>query len=164
LEGTEGTLPFACQGFLVGVDASTPLHSDSADVESVELELDEEEIRINVIVRLSRNEDLSIQLHNSNLRDINPIALINSGSQGWFVDESMVGTGRTRKLRRAIIAKNVDGTRNSAGTITHETRIKYRIGEQGFEEWFMITKLGDQKLILGIVIRSHSLSPTPTSQ
>jgi hypothetical protein len=115
------------------VDASTPLHSDSADVESVELELDEEEIRINVIVRSSRNEDLSIQLHDCNLRDIDPIALVDSGAQGRFVDESLVGIGRTRKLRRAIIAKNVDSTRNSAGTITHETRIKYRIGEQGFE-------------------------------
>jgi hypothetical protein len=62
----------------------------------------------------------------------------------------MVRIGRTRKLRRAIIAKNVDTTWNSAGTITHETQIKYRIGEQGFKEWFMIMKLGDQKLILGI--------------
>jgi hypothetical protein len=114
------TLSFACQGFLVGVDDSTLLHSDSADVESVELELDEEEIRINVILRLSRNEDLSIQLHDCNLRDVDPIALINSGAQGRFIDESMVGTGRTRNLRRAIIAKNVDGTRNSAGTIMHE--------------------------------------------
>ena len=125
MEGTEGTLPFACQGFLVGVDDSTPLHSDSANVESKELELDKEEIRINVIVRSSRNEDLSIQLNDCNLRDVDPIALIDSGAQGQFVDESMVGIGKTRKLRRAIIAKNVDGTRNSAGTITHETWIKY---------------------------------------
>jgi hypothetical protein len=58
---------------------------------------------------------------NSNLKDIDPVALIDSGAQGRFVDESVVANGRRRTLKRAIIVKNVDGTRNAAGTITQET-------------------------------------------
>jgi hypothetical protein len=70
--------------------------------------------------------------------------LIDSGAQGRFVDESVVGNGKKRALKRAITVKNVDGTRNAAGRITHETRVIYRIGKQEFDEWFLITQLGDQ--------------------
>ena len=65
--------------------------------------------------------------------------LINSGAQGQFIDESLVGNGKRRALKQVIIVKNVDGTWNTAGRITHETRVKYRIGKQEFDEWFWIT-------------------------
>ena len=112
--------------------------------------VEEDELQANVIVRSNRNDNLSIQLHDSNLKDVDPVALIDSGAQGRFVDESVVAHGRRRALKRAIIVKNVDGTRNAAGTITQETRVKYRIGKQEFDEWFLITQLGDQQLILGM--------------
>jgi Retroviral aspartyl protease len=76
--------------------------------------------------------------------------LIDSGAQGRFVDESVIGTGKRRALRRAIIVKSVNGTRNAAGKITHETQVKYRIGKQEFDEWFLIMHLGDQQTIPGM--------------
>ena len=73
------------------------------------------------------------------------------------MDESAIGTGKRRALKRAIIIKNVDGTWNTAGKITHEARVKYQIGRQEFNEWFLITKLGDQQLILGMPwLRQHN--------
>ena len=113
------------KGFLISRDDSTPSPTELADVELMDSEIDEEDVQINVIVRSSHNEDLSIQLHDTNLKDVNPIALIDSGAQGRFVDESIIGKGRIRKLRHAINAKNVDGTQNAAGRITHESRIRY---------------------------------------
>ena len=87
--------------------------------------VEEDELQANVIVRSNRNDNLSIQLHDSNLKDVDPVALIDSGAQGRFVDESVVANGRRRSLKRAIIVKNVDGTCNAAGMITQETRVKY---------------------------------------
>ncbi len=112
------------EGFLVSRDDSTPLPTELADVELVDSEIDEG-VQINVIIRSNHNEDLSIQLHDTNLKDVDPIALIDSGAQGRFVDESIIGKGRIRKLRHAINGKNVDGTQNAAGRITHESRIQY---------------------------------------
>jgi hypothetical protein len=84
------------------------------------------------------------------LKDVDPIALVDSGAQGRFVDESIIGNGKKRKLKKPIIVRNVDGTRNAAGRITHELRVQYAIGNQEFDEWFLITSLGDQKMILGM--------------
>ena len=91
-----------------------------------------------------------IQIHDTNLKDIKTSVLIDSRAQGCFVDKSQVDKGKTRRLARPIIVRNVDSTQNVAGKITHETRVKYQIGNQDFDEWFLITKLGDQSMILGM--------------
>ena len=89
-------------------------------------EIDEEdELAINVTVRSDRDDNISIQLSETNLKDVDITALIDCGAQGRFVDESAIGTGKRRALKRAIIVKNVDGTRNTAGKITPEARVKY---------------------------------------
>ena len=102
---------------------------------------------------------MSIKTKSLSLKDIETTALIDSGAQGRFIDESCIGrfidescigTSKVRKLRRPIIVCNVDGTQNSAGRITHKTRIKYWIGTQEFDEWFLITQLGDQQLIFSM--------------
>jgi hypothetical protein len=60
-------------------------------------------------------------------------------------------------LKKSIIVRNVDGTRNAAGKIEYETRIQYAIGDQEFDEWFLVTSLGDQKMILGMPwLESHN--------
>ena len=98
---------------------------------------------------MKEKDNLIIQIQDSNLKNVETTALIDSGAQGRFLDESMA-TSTRRRLARPIIVRNVDGTKNSAGKITHETRVKYRIGKQQFDEWFLITSLGDQTMILGI--------------
>jgi len=49
-------------------------------------------------------------------------ALLNSGVTGMFMDKRMVAKHgfRLQKLERPIIVRNVDGTNNSGGAITHQ--------------------------------------------
>src|SRR6201995_5417097 len=112
--------------------------------------IDEEEVQVNVIVKSNRNDNVSLQLYGTNLKVVDPVALIDSGAQGRFVDESIVKKEDRRKLLKKITVRNVDGTRNNAGSITEETRVKYRIGNRYFDEWFLVTSLGDQQIILGM--------------
>src|SRR6266568_2225389 len=117
---------------------------------TLEEEYQDEELNLQtVLVWSTDNDNMIIQIHDMNLKDIKTSALIDSGAQGCFVDKSQVDKGKTRRLARPIIIRNVDGTQNVAGKITHETRVKYQIGNQDFDEWFLIMKLGDQSMILG---------------
>src|SRR6266568_2957073 len=117
---------------------------------TLEEEYQDEELNLQtVLVWSTDNDNMIIQIHDTNLKDIETSALIDSGAQGHFVDKSQVDKGKTRRLARPIIIRNVDSTQNIAGKITHETRVKYQIGNQDFDEWFLITKLGDQSMILG---------------
>src|ERR1700759_4742757 len=112
--------------------------------------IDEEELPINVIVKSNRNDNVSLQLFGTNLKVVDPVALIDSGAQGRFIDKSIVKKDDRRRLLKKITVRNVDGTRNNAGSITDETRVKYWIGNQQFDEWFLVTSLGDQQIILGM--------------
>ena len=53
-------------------------------------------------------------------------------------------------LKKPIRVRNADGTVNMNGMITHYIPIEYSIGGRQYSTQFLITKLGDQKLILGI--------------
>ena len=48
-------------------------------------------------------------------------ALLDSGATGMFMDKRMAAKHgfRLQKLERPIVVRNVDGTNNSAGAITH---------------------------------------------
>jgi len=52
-------------------------------------------------------------------------ALLNSGATGMFMDWKMVAKHKFRlqKLERPIIVRDVDGTHNSAGAITHQVEV-----------------------------------------
>jgi hypothetical protein len=43
-----------------------------------------------------------------------------------------------------IPVQNVDGTHNKAGDVRYKTKIRYNIDEKQFEDWFYVTKLGEQ--------------------
>jgi len=49
-------------------------------------------------------------------------ALLDSSSMGMFMDKRMVARHgfKLQKLERPIMVKNVDGTNNSGGAITHQ--------------------------------------------
>src|SRR6266568_7251994 len=127
-------------------------------MQGLDEEYQDEELNLQtVLVQSTNNDNMIIQINDMNLKDIETSALIDSGAQGCFVDKSQVDKGKIRRLARPIIVRNVDSTQNIAGKITHETRVKYQIGNQDFDKWFLITKLGDQSMILGTPwLRDHN--------
>jgi len=58
-------------------------------------------------------------------------ALLNSGATGMFMDKQMAARHRFKlqKLERPLIVKNVDGTVNSGGAITHQ--VEYNVFYKG---------------------------------
>ena len=61
------------------------------------------------------------------------------------------------KLEQPIRARNMDGTDNKQGTIQFYTDLNIRISDQTFLERFYITRLGNQKVILGLPwLRKHN--------
>ena len=124
---------------------SEPLSLDNNKAE------EEETFDIDVLLRSTMKNSISISVTNcKKLKDSETNALIDSGAQGLFVDESIVELKDARRLARPIKVRNVDGTQNRGGSITHEILLSYEIGSQNFTEWFNITDLGDQTMILGI--------------
>ena len=83
-----------------------------------------------------------------NLKSAEHKALLDTGAEGLFVDERIAKA--RRKLITPLRVRNVDGTDNEGGRITHETRIKFRLGNEDFDEWCYVTNLGDQEIILGL--------------
>ena len=45
--------------------------------------------------------------------------LVDSGAEGMFIDETLVQNWNKVKLKKPVKVRNVDGTENSAGQITH---------------------------------------------
>ena len=53
-------------------------------------------------------------------------------------------------MKTPIKVRNVDGTYNENGAITERCLIPFRIKDKTMTEWFYITMIGDQDLILGL--------------
>jgi hypothetical protein len=54
------------------------------------------------------------------------------------------------KLEYSIIAQNVDGTKNKQGTIRYYMHLDLHVNGKKHMERFLITGLGNQKVILGL--------------
>ena len=77
--------------------------------------------------------------------------LLDCGAGGIFMDQNFTWKHgiKTTKLDKLITAQNIDGTLNKKGTIRYFADLKIKIDEKTSEERFYITRLGDQKIILG---------------
>ena len=53
-------------------------------------------------------------------------------------------------MKTPIKVRNVDGTYNENGAITERCLIPFRIKDKTMTEWFYVTTIGDQDLILGL--------------
>ena len=53
-------------------------------------------------------------------------------------------------LDKPIAAQNIDGSLNKAGTVTHYINVTLEISKWKRNEWLYVTKLGKQKIILGL--------------
>jgi Retroviral aspartyl protease len=78
--------------------------------------------------------------------------LVDSGAGGIFMDQNYArkhGFNLT-KLEYPITARNVDGTENKQGTIRYYTDLDIQVNGKTSTERFLITGLGNQKIILGL--------------
>ena len=78
--------------------------------------------------------------------------LLDSGTMGMFMNKRAVAKHefRLQKLERLIAIRNVDGTNNSGGAITHQ--VKYNVFYKGHIERMRmdVCDLGKTKVILGM--------------
>ena len=93
----------------------------------------------------------AIILHNEKDETIETKPLLDCGAGGIFIDQNFARKHglRLMKLNNLIKARNVDGTENKQGTIHFDTDLWIKVGDRYFDEWFYVTGLGNQKVILG---------------
>jgi hypothetical protein len=78
--------------------------------------------------------------------------LVGSGAGGTFMDQNYAWKHgfNLMKLEYLIMAQNMDGTENKQGTIRYYTDLDLQVNDKTKTEWFLITGLGNQKIILGL--------------
>jgi hypothetical protein len=74
---------------------------------------------------------------------------VDSGAGGLFIDQNYAKNFDINYLDKSVKAYNVDGTENKQGTINAYINLEFSLGERKFKEWFYVTGLGKQKIILG---------------
>jgi len=84
--------------------------------------------------------------------DVETKALIDSGADELFIHEELVDKYKipVLPLDEPISVKNVDGTENKRGEVTHFTWIPMRIGDYEEQHRFYVSNLGKDHLILGL--------------
>jgi hypothetical protein len=85
--------------------------------------------------------------------------LVDSGTGGTFMDQNYArkqGFNLT-KLEYLITARNMDGTENKQGSIQYYMDLDLLVNGKTHTERFLITGLGNQKIILGLPwLRKHN--------
>jgi len=79
-------------------------------------------------------------------------ALLDSGAMEMFISKSLAQKGGYRliKLDRPLQVRNVDGTGNSGGAITHEVEVNMFYKGHVERVWMNVCELGKTDVILGI--------------
>ena len=81
--------------------------------------------------------------------NVSTTALIDSGTQGIFIDNSIANKLDLEELGETLTPRNIDGTVNSGGDITHYTLIKIVMGDKPFWVKAYVTNLGCSHIFLG---------------
>jgi Retroviral aspartyl protease len=80
------------------------------------------------------------------------VAMVDCGATALFISKRFVKENkiRTHLISCEIPLYNIDGSRNRAGSITHATCLRLRVGD--VEEWqvFWVTELGPEDVVLGL--------------
>lgn len=85
-------------------------------------------------------------------RSASVAAMVDCGATSLFISEEFVKKNkvRTRPLSRRILLYNIDGTKNSAGTVALSARLCLRVGDvEGWHD-FLVTNLGPEDVVLGL--------------
>ena len=122
---------------------SIPILMDSTPMDSLDLS--------HVTVRSISNRQFSILIKVETVENTEEItALVDCGVEGLFIDKFITHQWRKSILKTLIKVRNVDGTYNENGAITERCLIPFRIKDKTMTEWFYVTTIGDQDLILGL--------------
>ncbi|ESK84577.1 reverse transcriptase-rnase h-integrase [Moniliophthora roreri MCA 2997] len=109
--------------------------------------------------KLNRNSmQIPIQ-YNVRTEIVETKALIDSGAGGCFICEEEARKLKKpwTKLEKPIKVFNVDGTQNKIGWITHSVTIDISIGDRSMEETLLISGLGPEWIILGLLwLQDHN--------
>jgi hypothetical protein len=95
---------------------------------------------------------ISISLWYDGRRKVGTKALIDCRAQGMFIDRTFTERNGIplALLKKLIQAKNVDGTLNKRGVITHFTRSHITVHGSKFQVWLLAIGLGNDHVILGL--------------
>jgi len=79
------------------------------------------------------------------------VALIDSGATENFIDQETVKKLklRSKKLSEPIRLRNIDGTYNQSGSVTHFIDLLVNRGGRKITQRFYVTNLGSDRIILG---------------
>ena len=120
-----------------------PIPTDSTPMDSLDLS--------HVTVRSISNRQFSILIKVETVENTEEItALVDCGAEGLFINKSITHKWRKSILKMLIKVRNVDGTYNKNGAIMERCLIPFRIKDKTMTEWFYVTMIGDQDLILGL--------------
>ena len=100
----------------------------------------------------SRSLFLQVEVEStSTQRKYGICALVDSGATGLFIDREYVKSNKipTVKLLAVIPVFNVDGTANTAGSISEVAELILRYNGHSERALFSVTGLGRQHMILG---------------
>jgi hypothetical protein len=75
--------------------------------------------------------------------------LIDSSAGGLFIDQNFAKNFKINYLDKRVKAYNVDRTENKQGMINAYVNLKFKLGDQKFNERFYVTGLEKQRIILG---------------
>ena len=75
--------------------------------------------------------------------------LIDCGAGRLFINQNFAKKSKVENLEKPIKAFNVDGTKNKKEMIKSYVDLEFWIEHKKFREWFYVTGLGKQKIILG---------------
>jgi len=86
-------------------------------------------------------------------KDVTVKALLDSSATGMFMDKRIAARHgfKLQKLERLIMVRNIDGTNNSKGAITHQ--VEYNVYYKGYVERMRmdVCDLGKTEVILGML-------------
>jgi len=79
-------------------------------------------------------------------------ALLDSGATGMFMDRKIAARHgfKLQKLKRPIAVRNIDGTNNSRGVITHQVEVNVYYKDHMERMRMDICDLGKTEIILGM--------------
>ena len=85
-------------------------------------------------------------------RSVRTAAMIDSGATALFISRRFIHKHNVflHTLPREIPLYNIDGSKNTAGSITHFVRLRLSMGD--YVEWleFLVTDLGPEDVVLGL--------------
>jgi len=87
-------------------------------------------------------------------------ALLDSSTIGMFMDRKMAArhSFKLQRLERPVVVRNVDGTNNNAGAITHQVEVNVYYKNHVERMRIDICNLGRTEVILGIPwLQAHNL-------